>query len=108
MMTPPREDLPSIGDEIAVLHSSGQWYSGPLTVTDVDTERPSVTGRRTLFSRAADRVTWPAVPYELSEVHDGTLGKIRWNLVADLSDAERAPFDAHAERVARYYAGRPR
>jgi len=91
-MTKPREDLPTVGDEIAVVHCAGFWYYGPLTVTAVEPGRPRVTLHRTMVSIVTKE------PFESDEVHDGAeptrggppYSKLRWHLLADLSEEEKA------------------
>lgn len=108
MLTPPRTDLPRVGDEIATVHGSGQWYSGRSeTVVQVDADPPRPTAPRVVtrhweFDFRLHTDEGQSKPDTMSAtltVYDASY-PLAWNLVADLSDEERKPIDAFRERVA--------
>lgn len=89
-MTPPRTDLPSVGDFIVAVHCCGHWYYGPMTVLEVDQERPRVTLHRTGIAQSGEWTEW-------QEIHDGGIpitgpppfSVLHWNRVVDLNDRDR-------------------
>lgn len=85
-LTPARIDLPQVGDYIAALHGSRQWYGGPLRVVAVDVDR-RIVECRPLFWRS------PNATMVFSPQDDEP--PIRWNHLADLSDAEFDALNAH-------------
>jgi hypothetical protein len=101
--TAPREDLPAIGDEVAVLSCPQlrphlQHYYGPLIVTAIE-HRPrgaQITVQLTTFCVAG------GIPFKCYECHDRALTPFGWNFVEDLSDEERAPIEAHRKKVYRW------
>lgn len=98
MMTPPRSDVPAMGDEIAIVHGCGQWYCGPGIVTAAE------PGRIVLHVQTFSRMASPEhVPVMIESDHV-LWGEWRWNRLADLREDEQAPMAAHNKRVAEYRA----
>jgi hypothetical protein len=100
--TPPREDLPAIGDEVAVLNDSQirpheQRYYGPCIVTAIAhrPRGPQITVQLTTF-------TVIGIPFKSYECHDRALCPFGWNLIADLTDEERAPIESHRKKLYRW------
>jgi hypothetical protein len=108
LTTRPRTDLPQVGDEIATVHGCGQWYSArPQIVVQVDPDPPRPTAARVVTKywefefrlHTDEQRTRPDIMFESFTVFDASY-PLAWNLVTDLSDAERKPIDAFRERVA--------
>lgn len=95
--TPPRSDLPAVGDVIAFLPANYTWtfptrYIGALTVLGVDVERRQVEVRP----------EYTEVPSTM--LLDGKLDDLAWNLVSGLSPFEQSgirtsPDPADLERI---------
>jgi hypothetical protein len=81
MLTKPRTDLPTAGEQIAVLHGSGQFYVGPMTVVAVDAPRLEIT---------LHPLNWPPKNFIVHRPHREEAEPMKWNRVDDLSEQERA------------------
>lgn len=107
-LTPARTDLPTVGDTIAVVHSSGQWYVGrPLTVVFVDPNplrplAPRVVLQSWEFVFKLHNPEDQKRPDEMFETRWPFSADypLEWNLLEALTPEERKPIDEYAERVA--------
>lgn len=88
MLTKPRDDLPTLGAKIAILHGSGSFYVGPMDVVEVDAPRQLVT---------LHPAYWPPKNYIVYRPHREDPTPLQWNHVDDLSEKERADLIYHVD-----------
>lgn len=94
MLTPARTDLPKVGDVIAAMQGSRQWYLGPFTVLAVDEEKKIVEVRPENWKHEGTVVYAPVRPGVTvfngqDFVDPGEANPIYWNKIEDLREDER-------------------